>query len=51
MELLPRSAHPILKKVQIILLYGPKAKGGGQDGRAYNFTKQADDLDPRWRVV
>ena len=51
MGLLPRSSHRTLKKVHVILLYGPKAKGGGRDGLGYVRKWQPDtvDVDPRWR--
>jgi len=49
---LPESSHDNLKKLQVFLMYGPKAKGGGRDNGLEYFQKNAPasykSLDPRW---
>lgn len=49
---LPESSHDNLKKLQLFLMYGPNAKGGGRDNGLEYFQKNAPEcyrtLDPRW---
>lgn len=52
LEALPEAARPRLKKLQVFLMYGPKADGGGRDNGLEYFQKRApayhDEIDPRW---
>jgi hypothetical protein len=49
---LPEASRANLKKLQIFLMYGPKAKGGGRDNGCEYFQQRAPDcyqtLDQRW---
>ena len=49
---LPESARERLKKIDIFLMYGPKAKNGGRDNGFEYFQKIASKhnplIDPRW---
>lgn len=52
MAVLPKSSHRTLEKVQLILMYGPKANGGGRDGGLGYVRKnppEIDEFDPRWK--
>ena len=52
LALFPEHSRALLMKVNVFLMYGPKAKGGGRDNGAEYFQKRAPDsykdLDPRW---
>jgi hypothetical protein len=55
LEALPAAARPALKAIPIVLMFGPKAHGGGRDNGLEYFRETApdfhDNLDPRWRHV
>jgi FimV-like protein len=53
LKALPEPSHANLKKLQVFLMYGPKAKGGGRDNGLEYFQKNAPEnhkqLDSRWK--